>query len=228
MCRRTASIRSRPRRMTSTWRSPAHMNAQITASGKKNPTALPALMPAIFTFGATPTMPTPFDAAAIVPAVCVPWPLSSFAAAAPGTGAPLRQFALSASDTFGARSGWWKSRPVSMSPTSTDGLPPVIACACGVWIWRMSHCIDEKGSESAAGALGRVPCAPLASSLPSLDAKPAVEDTPSIRLSFARSFANDALSDRAIATPIWSYPYTNVPPAFWTSVFADAGTALPL
>ena len=61
--------------------SPAHMNAQITASGKKNPSALPALIPAILTFGATPTMPIPLAAAAIVPAVCVPWPLLSFQAA---------------------------------------------------------------------------------------------------------------------------------------------------
>src|SRR5439155_869846 len=42
-------------------------------------------MPAIRTFGATPTTPIPFDAAATMPAVCVPWPLSSSAAAAPGT-----------------------------------------------------------------------------------------------------------------------------------------------
>jgi hypothetical protein len=49
-----------------------HMNEQTTASGKKNPSALPALMPAILTFGATPTIPMLFDAAAIVPAVCVP------------------------------------------------------------------------------------------------------------------------------------------------------------
>jgi hypothetical protein len=33
---------------------------------------LPALIPAILTLGATPTIPMPFDAAAIVPAVCVP------------------------------------------------------------------------------------------------------------------------------------------------------------
>jgi hypothetical protein len=80
------------------------MNAQITASGKKNPAALPALIPAILTFGATPTMPMPFDPAAIVPAVCVPWPLSSFAATAPGTATPLTQFALFALSTLGTRS----------------------------------------------------------------------------------------------------------------------------
>ncbi len=47
------------------------------------------------TFGATPTIPTPFCAAAIVPAVWVPWPNTSF----PGRSAvcvPLEQSALSA------------------------------------------------------------------------------------------------------------------------------------
>jgi hypothetical protein len=38
------------------------------------------LIAAILTFGATPTIPIVFFAAAIVPAVCVPWPLSSFQA----------------------------------------------------------------------------------------------------------------------------------------------------
>ena len=50
------------------------MNAQTTASGKKYPSSLLVLMPAIFTSGATPTMPMPLSSAAIVPAVCVPWP----------------------------------------------------------------------------------------------------------------------------------------------------------
>src|SRR5688500_10753595 len=53
-------------------------------------------MPATLTFGATPTMPAPFDAAAMVPAVWVPCPLSALAAAAPWTGAPLRQVAVGA------------------------------------------------------------------------------------------------------------------------------------
>ena len=57
------------------------MNAQTTDSGKKNPSEFPALMPAIWTLGATPTIPMPFFAAAIVPAVWVPCPLSSCQAA---------------------------------------------------------------------------------------------------------------------------------------------------
>src|SRR6266550_4325085 len=141
---------------------PAHMNAHTTASGKKKPAALPALIPASRTSGATPTMPIPFAAAAIVPAVWVPWPLSSFQAAGLLSGAPLTQDALSAKSTFGARSGCVQSRPVSMSPTTTSGLPPVIACASGAWICVMSHC--RPASESAPGAAaGTAAAAPLGS-----------------------------------------------------------------
>src|SRR3990172_12922 len=81
------------------------MNAHTTASGKKNRAAAPVLMPAILTFGGTPTMPIPFAAAAIVPAVCVPWPLSSFQAAGAVLGTPPTQETLLAKSTFGARSG---------------------------------------------------------------------------------------------------------------------------
>src|SRR4051812_5745451 len=56
--------------VTYTWCVPAHTNEHTTASGKKKPSASPALIAAIRTLGATPTMPAPFDAAAIVPAVC--------------------------------------------------------------------------------------------------------------------------------------------------------------
>ena len=48
------------------------MKPQITASGKKKPAASPDLIAAMRTFGATPTIPKPLLAAAIVPAVCVP------------------------------------------------------------------------------------------------------------------------------------------------------------
>ena len=75
----------------------AHMNEQITISGKKKPSSVEDLMPAIFTFGATPTMPVPFDAAAIVPAVCVPWPTTSLPGRS-GAGAPLEQSALFAAE----------------------------------------------------------------------------------------------------------------------------------
>ena len=38
-----------------------------------------------------------------------------------------------------------------MSPTTTDELPPVIACASGVWICRMSHWSGDRGSKSETG-----------------------------------------------------------------------------
>ena len=97
-----------------------------------------------------------------------------------------------------------------MSPTTTDGLPPVIACACGAWICRMSHCRPENVSVSLAGAFGRSPgCGPAAASRPprgswSFDAKRAVEETPSTRLPFPSLAANDVLFERATATPILS------------------------
>ena len=70
---------------------------QTTISGKKNPRSVDDLMPAILTLGATPTMPMPFEAAAIVPAVWVPWPFRSLPGAS-GVGAPLEQSALSAAE----------------------------------------------------------------------------------------------------------------------------------
>jgi hypothetical protein len=51
------------------------------------------LTPAIFTLGATPTMPMPLAAAAIVPAVCVPCPFRSLPGSS-GVGVPLEQSAL--------------------------------------------------------------------------------------------------------------------------------------
>jgi len=80
-----------------------HTKAQITASGKNETGGVAGLDPAIFTFGATPTMPIPFEAAAIVPAVCVPWPLSSWAAV-PARGAAHAVGAF-ATSMFATRSG---------------------------------------------------------------------------------------------------------------------------
>ena len=43
-----------------------------------------------------------------------------------------------------------------MSPTTTAGLPPVIACASNAWICRMSHCSGARLS-CVAGEFGRSP-----------------------------------------------------------------------
>ncbi len=94
-----------------------------------------------------------------------------------------------------------------MSPTTTDRLPPVIACASGTCIWRMSHCSGENVSASAAGALGSGPSPgspESAAGSSSLEAKRAVDDAPSTRPSRPIAAAKPALSERAIATPIWS------------------------
>jgi hypothetical protein len=94
-----------------------------------------------------------------------------------------------------------------VSPTSTEGLPPVIACACGALIWAMSHCRPESGSAPTGALPGNgVLAAPPAStcSFGNFVAKPAVADAFSTRLSCSKLSLNDALSERAIATPIWS------------------------
>ena len=73
----------------------------------------------------------------------------------------------------------------------------------------MSHWNGDRESPSVAGALGSSPgCGPAAASASppdgswSLDAKRAVEETPSTRVSLPSLPANAALSERAIATPI--------------------------
>lgn len=86
--------------------SAAHTKAQTTASGKKKPSSFPALMAAILTLGATPTMPMPLSAAAMVPAVWVPWPSTSAQAAGVWSGTPPTQDTLREKSTLGARSGW--------------------------------------------------------------------------------------------------------------------------
>ena len=127
------------------------------------------------------------------------------AAGAP-SGAPDSHETLRAKSMFGIRSGWSLSRPVSRSPTTTAGLPPVIAFASGAWICRMSHCSGASGS-TPAGAFGRSPgdaSAPSTSSGPTFATGLVEAATDSIRLSFANACANVALSDLAIATPMAS------------------------
>src|SRR5580765_1698568 len=98
-----------------------------------------------------------------------------------------------------------------MSPTRTSGLPPVIACASGVWIWAMSHCSPDSESLSVAGGFGRLPGGGPPSVWPSssLTANCAVAEALSTALlDFGRLLANVGLADVAITTPIWSYEAT--------------------
>jgi len=68
------------------------MYEQITISGKKKPASLLDLTPTRLTFGATPVTPIPLTAAAMVPAVWVPWPFLSLSASS-GEATPLEQSA---------------------------------------------------------------------------------------------------------------------------------------
>src|SRR5438874_1629163 len=63
-----------------------------------------------------------------------------------------------------------------MSATSTERLPPVIWCASGAWIWRISHCRPDRSlsvadAVAAADAPGDPANSPLASS-PATAARP--------------------------------------------------------
>src|SRR5438309_10094288 len=113
------------------WCEPAHMKAQTTASGKKNPFASPALIAASLTFGATPTTPMPLRAAAIVPAVCVPCPLSSFQADGSLLGLPRMHETLFLKSRFGLRAGRVESATGSMWRMVTE--------RCALVVVRPSH-----------------------------------------------------------------------------------------
>ena len=72
-----------------------------------NPSSLTTLTEATFTPGATPAMPTPLMAAAIVPATCVPWSeVVGFHAASDVSRTPPMQDALLSLAICVARSGW--------------------------------------------------------------------------------------------------------------------------
>jgi len=84
----------------------------------------------------------PFLAAAIVPAVWVPCPLSSISAAGLVSAAPLRQDALSAKSTFGAKVlGFVNSRYDGFDvayydsrATSLDGVTPACVFSRGFFM----------------------------------------------------------------------------------------------
>ena len=87
-----------------------------------------------FELNATPATPLPlFAIAAIVPATCVPWSLSSAHLSATTVGSPPitprngNEFTPAQSAVWPTRSSWLWSMPVSTTPTFTplpDGNPP--------------------------------------------------------------------------------------------------------
>src|SRR4051794_35228474 len=139
------------------------MNAQTVFSGKNN--WLPASAIRIddtFTPGATPIIPAPFFAPAIVPATCVP--CSPTGRQAPGrvSTLPYAQDADFDASKFAFRSGCWSSTPVSSTPTVTDGEPGLTAQALSAPIWVMSvrgTSADVAGCSFGAVGIGGVAAA---------------------------------------------------------------------
>src|SRR6185295_14287149 len=99
------------------------------------PASLTTFTDAAFTPGATPAMPTPLIAPAIVAATCVPWlDVVGFQAASAVFTTPPRQDALLSLAIWVTRSGCVLEMPLSRTPTTTSGLPVVTAFAAGVLI----------------------------------------------------------------------------------------------
>ena len=120
-----------------------------------NPSSSTTFTEANRTPGATPVMPRPSSAAAIVPATCVPCADAlGLHALRDWSGLPDRQPADRVRSTAAARSGWVASMPESNTPTSTSGLPRLIVRACGAWMSAISHCSADRSVPSAGAASG--------------------------------------------------------------------------
>src|SRR6478735_2676930 len=116
------------------------------------PASLTTFTEAIRTFGATPVMPIPLRAAAMVPATCVPWSLVvGYQPVAERSGRPASvQLTESATSMLATRSGWSGSMPLSRTPTRTLRLPSVMSWAWSALIICMSHCSPSRGSSVVA------------------------------------------------------------------------------
>ncbi len=175
----------------------------MTASARKKslePFRMLALTTASLTFGAMPTMPIPFDSAAITPATFEPWPESSTHEAGSRFGLPPTQETLRDESMLPSRSGWLGSTPVSITPTSTFGLPPVILWASGALIRCEYHWSGENVSSSVAGKLGRPwPSQPQPEGVATTLPTGATPSTSRFRSSFA---AKPGSSDSAMTTSI--------------------------
>src|SRR6476469_1961230 len=206
-----------------------------------NPASLTTLTEASRTFGATPTIPTPLRAAAIVPATWVPWSLVvGYQPVAERSGRPASvQLTESAVSMLWTRSGWSGSMPLSRTPTSTLREPSVILWAWSALIIVRSHCSDSRGSVVAAGDSSDsrsplkaffAPCfqpdaprpqdAPATSGVPSDTATVRVAPTESTALApFATTSARKVETlECAMTTPIGGHDWTTTPPAALTAV----------
>ena len=158
--------------------SPAYVRASTLGCRKKYPESWPALRFTRVTFGAMPSIPRPFVAAAIVPATCVPWLFSSTSAGSehdwsgssaqgPSTSSmSVVKLRDSAASKFGAMSGCEPSMPVSMTPTRTPLRPGCTLCDSYfvAWIMAMSHWRGARGSKSPPGVASSSWAPPLSAS----------------------------------------------------------------
>ncbi len=181
-------------------------------------------------------MPTPFLAAAISPATCVPCGLS----AAPGrqapsvvSGLPETQLTEASRSKLGAMSGWVSSTPVSMTATVTLSLPSDFSCALSALMAGRSHwspCSGSWPSAASAAAISlplRTFGAPV--SVVAADGSGAVRVAPAdctprtVRTCRAKS----GFEEWTTITPIRSYDVTTVPPASAIARFTCAGRPCP-
>jgi hypothetical protein len=180
------------------------------------------LMPETFTPGATPVMPTPFLAAAISPATCVPCGLpDSLGRHAPSvvSGLPVTQLTDASRSKFGAMSGCVSSTPVSITATVTLLLPSDFSCALSALMAGRSHCIGSSGSWPGAAFALATSLAVSAFGVPrsvvdcagsgALRVLPADSTPRTLR----RVLAKSGFDEWTTITPIWSYDVTIVPPA---------------
>jgi len=120
---------------------------------------LQALIATIVASGATPAIPTPLIGAAMIDETCVPWPnWSCTAALFEQSPLPISTGSASGSwsntnehdrarSRFGAMSGWVRSTPLSMTPTTT---PRPVARA---WVEASAPMSDMSHWQSASGSL---------------------------------------------------------------------------
>lgn len=184
-------------------------------------------MPETFTPGATPVTPTPFLAAAISPATCVPCGLSAALgrqALSVVSGLPDTQLTDASRSKFGAMSGCVSSTPVSITATVTFLLPSVFSCALSALMAGRSHCIGSNGSCPAAASTSAT-CSEVSTlGVPTsvvdcagsgaVRVEPADSTPRTLRIVLAKS----AFDEWTTITPILSYDVTIVPPA-WAMAF---------
>ena len=235
--------------------SAAYVSASTVGCRKKKPESCPARMLTSVTFGATPAIPSPFSAAPIEPATCVPCPSSSSFAGSTQLGCShgpsmdgmsVTKLRERAASKFGARSGWVPSTPVSRIPTRTplspgcfEYEPPAVA-----WSIAMSHWSEASGSADRAAREACVPFfafAALNAAVRSAAVSCSTTSTFGVRSGAlpigtfraaptsaawaAASVTKLRLADMTVATPTDAFSFTIVPRTARTAARAEPSEA---